>query len=186
MPIDHREVAFEDAIEHHLLTHGGYERGRREDFDRVRTLDPAQLFAFLEATQPDLLAHLRQHHGASLETALLDGVAKTLETRGTLDVLRHGAKFPATLGKTLRLAYFQPAHGLNPETQALYAKNRLTVTRQLRYSHKHDNELDLVLSLNGIPIVTAELKNPFTHQTVEHAKRQYQDTRDPNDEIFRF
>jgi type I restriction enzyme, R subunit len=186
MPVDHREVAFEDAIEHHLLAHGGYARGSREDFDRVRALDAAQLFAFLESTQPDLLAHLRQHHGASLRTAVLEGVAKTLETRGTLDVLRNGAKFPASLGKTLRLAYFQPAHGRNPETRTLYEQNRLTVTRQLRYSHAHDNELDLVLALNGIPIVTAELKNPFTGQTVEHAKRQYQETRDPADAIFRF
>ena len=59
----------------------------------------------------------------------------------------------------------RPASGLNPETQKLYAANRLTVTRQVRYSNKHSNTLDLVLSLNGIPVATAELKNPMTGQT---------------------
>src|SRR5690606_35867854 len=169
VPTDHKERAFESAIEHHLLTAGGYLRGEPGDFDRARALDPVQLFAFLDATQPELMEKLRDHHGPGLETALLDGLVRTLEVRGTLDVLRHGARFPATLGKTLRLAYFRPAHGLNPETQARYAQNRLTVVRQLRYSDAHEKSLDLVLMLNGLPVVTAELKTPFTGQNVEHA-----------------
>lgn len=186
MPIDHREAAFEDAIEHHLLTHGGYTRGRNVDYDRTRALDRAQLFAFLHDSQPELMDKLRRQHGPDTEPAILEGLARTLETRGTLDVLRHGARFPATLGATLRLAYFRPAHGLNPESEALYAKNRLTVVRQLRYAARHDGELDLALFVNGIPIVTAELKNPLTGQTAGHAVRQYRDDRSATDAIFRF
>ena len=75
---------------------------------------------------------------------------------------------------------------MNPETQRLYAANRLTVTRQLDYSTKHGNSLDLVLSLNGIPVVTAELKNPMTGQTWRSAIHQYQNDRDPKDLIFQF
>ena len=88
-------------------------------------------------------------------------------------VLRHGFK---CFGKLFRVAYFAPASGLNPETQRLYAANRLTVTRQLQYSTKHDNTLDLVLSLNGIPVATAELKNPMTGQTWRNAIYQYKTT----------
>ena len=74
MPTDHKERAFESAIEHHLLTAGGYLRGEPGDFDRARALDPVQLFAFLDATQPELMEKLRDHHGPGLETALLDGL----------------------------------------------------------------------------------------------------------------
>jgi type I restriction enzyme R subunit len=82
-------------------------------------------------------------------------------------VLRNGFKCQ---GRTLRVAFFKPAHGMNPELAMQYAANRLGVTRQLRYSQQNTNELDLVLSVNGLPVATAELKNPMTGQTVEHAK----------------
>jgi type I restriction enzyme R subunit len=84
------------------------------------------------------------------------------------------------------VAYFKPASGLNPETIRLYNENILTITRQLAYSPKHNNTLDVVLSLNGIPLVTIELKNPMTGQTWRNAKYQYQNDRDQNDLIFQF
>ncbi len=100
-----------------------------------------------------------------------------------LNVLRHGFK---CFGKRLRVAYFAPASGMNPETKALYEANRLTVTRQLKYSTKNDNSLDLVLLLNGLPVITAELKNPMSGQTVEHAKWQYKKDRDSKELLFQF
>jgi type I restriction enzyme R subunit len=84
------------------------------------------------------------------------------------------------------MAYFAPASGMNPETQRLYAANRLTIMRQLRYSPKHGNTIDVVLGLNGIPVATAELKNPMTGQTWDDAVLQYKGDRDPNDLIFQF
>ena len=106
-----------------------------------------------------------------------------LDQRGALSVLRHGFKFH---GQTIRLAYFAPGHGLNPEVWKLYEQNRLRVVRQLRYDPKNDNELDLVLFLNGLPVATAELKNPITGQRAGHARQQYKEHRDPNAPIFRF
>src|SRR5207249_6331115 len=78
------------------------------------------------------------------------------------------------------------AHGLNPELEARYARNCVGLTRQLRYSTRNENSIDLLISLNGVPVVTVELKNPLTHQTVEDAMRQYRLDRDPRELIFEF
>ena len=98
-------------------------------------------------------------------------------------MIRHGFK---CFGKKLRVAFFAPASGMNPETERRYKANRLTVTRQLQYSPNHTNSLDLTLSLNGLPVATAELKNPLSGQRVKNAIRQYQQDRDPRDKIFEF
>jgi type I restriction enzyme, R subunit len=180
----HTEKAFESAIEDHLLTVGGYVRGNPATFDRERALDPTEFLAFVQATQPETWQALEKLHGPSTAAVLVDDLAKTLDgPAGALAVLRHGFK---CFGKPVRAAYFAPAHGLNPQSQRLYAANRLTVTRQLRYSTRHDKSLDLTLSLNGIPVATAELKNPLTGQTAEHAKHQYQTDRDPRERLFEF
>ena len=111
-------------------------------------------------------------------------VARELDQRGTLDVLRHGI---TDHGVKLRLAYFKPATSLNPEAQALYDQNILTITRQVHHSPTDPAlSLDVLLSVNGLPVATAELKNPFTGQTVENAKRQYRFDRDPNEPVLRF
>lgn len=177
-----KEADFESAIESHLVSHAGWTGGRPTDFDRTLALVPSDVFAFLESTQPTLLAELRKHHGASLEPAVLDALAHALDSRGTLDVLRHGFKF---FGKLLRCAYFRPAHGLNPEVLALYAKNRLVVTRQVRFVPNGDESIDMVLFVNGFPIATIELKNHLTNQTVHDAIAQYR-RRDPRHKIFEF
>jgi type I restriction enzyme R subunit len=185
MPVDHRERAFETAIEHSLLTRGGYVKADPAGFDRVRALDPTAVLSFIQATQPREWAALAAIHKDDAGKTLLDDLCRALEdpNRGMLDVLRHGFK---CFGKTFRTAYFKPASALNPDTAALYAANRLTVTRQLHYSIAHENSIDLVLSVNGLPLVTAEIKNPMTGQTIEHAKHQYRHDRDPRDRIFAF
>ncbi len=183
MPVSHKEVAFEQAIEDALLARG-YHKGDPATFDRVRCLDPGVLLAFVKETQPKIWDVIQGLYTAKAEPMLLDDLGKAIDGRGLLDVLRHGFK---CTGKLVRVAYFQPASGLNPETERLYAANRLTVTRQLHYSTSDAGKsLDLVLSLNGLPPVTAELKHPLSGQTFEHAMRQYRTDRDPREPIFRF
>ena len=176
MNIDER--AFEDAIEASLLTNGGYLRSAPANFDPGLGLDPHELFAFIEATQPAEWRELAVRYGseASARGGFLERLAAQLDSRGTVDVLRHGV---ADRGVTIQLAYFRPAHGLTPKLLDHYNANRLTVTRQLRYEPESTKTLDLVLLLNGIPTATAELKNPLTGQGVTEAIAQYRQDRDP-------
>lgn len=90
----------------------------------------------------------------------------------------HGVRF--------KLAYFKPASRLNSETIVLYNKNQLTITRQVKYSLKNENSIDMLLSLNGLPVATVELKNQFTGQNAANAKWQYAVDRDPNELLFKF
>lgn len=185
MPGQHTEYAFEAAIEQHLITAGGYEKGNRETFDSVRGLFSPDVISFIRATQPEQWEYLANLQKEKAAETLLDDLCRALDSEheGCLSVLRHGFK---CFGKLFRVAYFAPASGMNPDTQRLYAANRLTVTRQLRYSARHGNTLDVTLALNGIPVVTLELKNPMTGQTWHNAVTQYKKDRDPSDRIFRF
>lgn len=185
MTKQYKEVAFESAIENHLLTVAGYSKADPTKFDRERSIDPTILIPFIQETQPKEWEYLKSLQKEKAEATLLDDLCKALDSEheGCLKVLRHGFK---CFGKSFRVAYFAPASGMNPETQKLYAANRLTVTRQLQYSTKHSNSLDMVLSINGIPLVTMELKNPMTGQTWRSAIYQYQHDRDPKDIIFQF
>jgi len=183
MPVDHREIAFEAAIEDYLLQRGGYAKADPANFDRERAVDPAVLIPFIQETQPEAWAALEAIHGTDTTTVLLDDLAKAMDSHGSLSVIRHGFK---CFGKLFRVAYFAPAHGMNPDTQRLYAANRLTLTRQVHYSTAHEKSLDLVLSVNGLPVATAELKNRMTGQDVEHARHQYMDDRDPREKVFEF
>jgi type I restriction enzyme R subunit len=177
-----KERDFENTIEDHLLNHG-YLKGSPDDFDRVIALYPTHLFAYIEATQPNLWTRLRKQHGTNLEQAVLDSLVKRLESDGMLSVLRHGFKF---LGDTIRVATFKPAHGLNEDLLQDYAANRLVITRQVKYIPDKEDSIDLVLFLNGLPIATAELKNPLTGQTYRHAIRQYKNDRDPRQKLLEF
>jgi len=185
MVTQHTEKAFEEAIEEHLIEKAGYKKGDPTTFDAERGLDPSVLLSFIQETQPEEWAYLKKLQGDQAETVLLDDLCRALNSdhEGCLQVLRHGFK---CFGKGFRVAYFAPASGMNPDTQRLYALNRLTITRQLKYSNAHNNTLDVVLSLNGIPVATAELKNPMTGQTWRNAIRQYKNDRDPKDLIFHF
>ena len=180
--VDHREIAFEDAIEHSLTTSGGYEKGDPALYDRTRALHPHIVLEFVQTTQPKPWKVLADYYGASAGDALLGELVLALESRGTLDVIRHGLDF---FGQTFALAYFAPASGLNPETAKLYKSNRLTVTRQVHFSLQNEQSIDLLLSLNGLPVATAELKNAFTGQTVRIAIQQYRD-RDHRELLFAF
>ena len=177
------ERAFEVHVEEVLLQQGGWKPGTNAEWDVERALFPVRVCHFLEITQPKLWAEMRTLHSAGLEKLIIGALVKELDLKGALHVLRHGFKF---YGKTFRLAYFKPAHGLNEEVLALYAQNQLTITRQvLCHPGKHDT-VDLLFAVNGLPVATCELKNPGTGQNWRHAVRQYQKDRDPRAPLFGF
>jgi type I restriction enzyme R subunit len=176
------EAAFETAIESVLLGEG-YTPLDGTGFDRERAIFPDEALDFIRATQGRVWEKLAALHGEQTGARVLESLCKWLDTHGTLATLRHGFK---CFGKTLRMAFFRPAHGLNPELEARYQANRLGLTRQLHFSPKSEKSLDVVLSVNGIPVVTLELKNPLSGQTAANAIHQYRHDRDPREPIFVF
>lgn len=176
------EAAFETAIEAVLLA-DGYSRVDTRGYDRERAIFPDEALDFIRATQGKVWQKLEALHGEQTGARVLESLCKWLDTHGTLVTLRHGFK---CFGRTLRVAFFRPAHGLNPELEARYQANRLGLTRQLHFSPKSEKSLDVVLSVNGIPVVTLELKNPLSGQTAANAIHQYRHDRDPREPIFVF
>ena len=177
-----KEAAFESTVESMLLD-GGWRKGDRDEWDVGRALFPARALAFIRDTQRELWSEMASLHGANLESSLVDMIAKELDNKGALDVLRHGLRF---FGETFRLAYFKPSHGLNPDAIVQFERNELTVTRQALCHPGKGHEVDLLFAVNGVPVATCELKNPMTGQTWRSAVRQYQQDRDPNVPLFRF
>lgn len=176
------EAAFESAIEAVLLA-DGYRQVVAKGFDRERAIFADEALAFIRETQASVWKKLEALHGEHTSTRVLESLCKWLDTHGALTTLRHGFK---CFGKTLRIAFFRPAHGLNPELEARYKANRLGLTRQLHFSPQSEKSLDVVLSVNGIPVVTLELKNPLSGQTAANAITQYRHDRDPREPIFVF
>lgn len=160
---------------------GGYLKCRPEDYDRKRCLIPKDLIGFIQATQPKTWKRLKQYHGADVKDKFAQRVARQVERKGTLYVLRNGIK---DSGCHFELIYFRPVSGLNVDHRRLYQANQFSVVRQLRYSQQNENSLDMALFLNGLPLFTAELKNPFNGQTVENAVSQYRTDRDPREALF--
>ncbi|MDU8928316.1 type I restriction endonuclease [Alisedimentitalea sp. MJ-SS2] len=181
----HTERTFQEIIQASLCGEGGYEGGDRTTFDAERGLFPLSIFRFIQATQPDTWDALQKAYGPKAETRILERIMETKAKDGTLHLLRQGFR-DVTVGQ-VRLAYFRPNTGLNPDTQARYAANIMEVTDEVHHSpRKTEDRLDLVLSLNGIPVATAELKNAFTGQTVANAVKQYKFDRSPKDPILSF
>lgn len=176
----HNEVQFELDICNHLAAHGwlygpGGTEGDASGYDTPRALYPDDLMAWVKATQPEAWEALAKNHGAAAPAMLLDRLRKALDERGTLEVLRVGIDLLG-LKAPLKLAQFKPALAMNPDLQARYAANRLRVVRQCRTNH--DDVIDLVLFVNGIPVATAELKTDFT-QDINAAVDQYRFDRIP-------
>ena len=176
------EAAFESAVESMLLD-GGWRKGNRADWEVEPALFPDYAMAFMQAAQPELWAQLAAQLGDQLRPLIVEHLARELDLKGTLTVLRRGFRFH---GKTLRLAQFRPAHGLNPDTVGLFDLNELTVTRQVGCHPGKGDTIDMLFALNGLPIATCELKNPGTGQTWRDAVRQYRQDRDPDAPVFRF
>lgn len=170
----HKEIGFEDEICAHLANNGWlYDPKDASAFDRERAIFTPDLLEWVKTSQPKAWDAIKK----AGEAVLLDRVRKQLDSRGTLDVLRHGVEIMGVRGP-LKLAEFKPALVENPEIIARYNANRLRVIRQVRYSTVNENAIDLVLFLNGLPVATAELKTDFT-QSVEDAIDQYRMDRPP-------
>lgn len=177
------EKAFESYLEQALIEKSGWQKGTNQDWDKGKALFPAEIIGFIKDTQEDLWSQMSKIHGDDLPNKLIETLCKELDVKGTLHVLRYGFKF---YGKTFLLAYFKPSHGLNPDVIKLYEKNRLTVTRQVPCHPETTETIDMVFSINGLPIATCELKNPSTGQTWHDAVKQYRYTRKPNAPLFVF
>jgi len=176
------ESSFETVIEGYLLRHG-YVAIPSEGFDRNLSIFPETILAFIRTTQPKEWGKLEVLHGSRIGEQIIHDLCKWMDIYGSLATFRHGFK---CYGQNLRIAFFKAAHDLNPELEERYLENRLCITRQLHFSPRSEKSLDITVSLNGIPIVTLELKNPLTNQRVEDAIRQYQHDRDPREVIFEF
>lgn len=175
----HTEIHFESEICARLAEQGWlYAEHDAAQFDRTHGLFPPDLLAWIESTQPDAWTRLIKTHGPALPRVLAERVRKSLNERGTLDVLRRGVEMLG-LREPLMLAQFKPALALNATTRAHYESNRLRVVRQVTHSPNNPQaELDLVLFLNGLAVATVELKSDFT-QSVHDAVDQYRYDRHP-------
>ena len=174
----HKEISFETEICAHLAAHGWfYVEGDAAGYDRALAVFPADVLAWVQATQPQAWEVLVKNHGDKAGETLFARLRDQLDQRGTLDVLRHGIELLG-LNKPLKMAEFKPALAINPDILARYAANRLRVVRQVRYSLHNENCLDLVQFLNGIPVATTELKTDFT-QSITDAIDQYRFDRLP-------
>lgn len=177
------EKTFETAIVQSLVENGGYTEGNALDYSHELGMFKYEVLAFLQETQPKNWRKLFTIHGDDVDNRVIQRLYTQMDLRGSLDVLRNGF---VDYGVRFKMAFFKPESGLNPETKKLYELNRLKVIRQLCYSKKNKNSVDLVLLVNGIPVATFELKNQFTGQTSENAKKQYARTRDNRELLFAF
>ena len=175
------ERAFENAAESMLLENG-WQKADLSGWNVETAIFAEQVVDFIKATQPDVWTKIASLHGAGTESQVEQTLIKTLNDRGTLDVLRHGFRFS---GQTLKVAFFEPANDLNADTMAKYRTNRLTITRQVPCHPNQGHTVDLLFALNGIPVATCELKNPMTGKSWQDAVRQYQEDRDPNAPLFK-
>jgi type I restriction enzyme, R subunit len=174
----HLEKVFEEHIVACLTGSQGYvERTCASDYDVARALDPELLFRFLKGTQADAWQVLEDHYSAQAEAEVLKRLEKALKDNPTHVVLREGIKLVPNIRFTL--CYFKPASNLNPDLSRLYEANILSVMRQVTYSAKNKNAIDIVTFVNGIPVTTLEVKNLLTGQNFKHAEAQYRKDRSP-------
>lgn len=173
----HRELVLEEHLVHTLVSAQGYAERTPADYDQPLAMDRAVVLQFVKATQADEWAKLEEQYAAASEAEFFKQLEKALKTRSELDVLRQGIKLIP--GIKFALCFFKPASGLNPELVRLFNANVLSVIRQVRYSSKNDNAIDVVLFVNGLPVATMELKNLLTGSSFRHAEKQYRSDRSP-------
>jgi type I restriction enzyme R subunit len=176
---DTSEKGFQKYIVQYLTEHQGYSEIPPSDFDREFCLNPKQLLAFIEHTQPQAFEMIQKKG----ERAFLLRLDEKIKELGIVEVLRKGVKH---FDRTIELFYKQPSSALNPKDLANYQSNQFSIVQELVYSLENANRLDLTVFLNGLPIITLELKNPLSGQTVQNGICQYQSDRDPKEKMFSF
>lgn len=178
-----REIHFEDTVFEYLASSNLYTKRNSKHFNLEHVLDMSLLEQFIRDTQPDIWKKLEKEFPTNTIEAVANEFAKLRDKRGILNLIREGFVLQ---GASIKLVAFKPSSGLNPEHLKKYEANRFSIVRQVHYSASlPDNSLDLVISINGIPIITLELKNEFTGQNVTHAVEQYSKRRDPKDRFLK-
>jgi len=175
MPTDISEKGLETIIIDHLIEQNSYEHGDTSEYNKDFAIDEQRLFRFLIATQRQALEDLNIINNESQKQAFLTRLSQQIATEGIISVIRNGLP---QLHKRFDLFYVPPT-GASAEAERLWQQNIFSVTRQLRYSKNNNNSLDFVIFINGLPIITCELKNNLTKQSTEDAVEQYKQDRDP-------
>lgn len=175
----HDEDTFELHVVSQLVTNQGYRQRKATDYNKELALDTELVIEFVKSTQPDVWRVLDAKYGEKAGEMLCKEIDRSLKSSslGTLDVLRKGVQF--TWSGLIKLCHFKPASNINPHLDTLYQGNILSVMRQVHYSLKNNNSIDVVTFINGIPVATLELKNEMTGQSIANAKQQYKFDRKP-------
>ncbi len=174
----HKEIHLEDEICADLTAAGWlYEAADAGRYDRPQALLVDDAVAWIKASQPKAWEAIEKSHGAAAPKMVAERLRKSLDSQGTLAVLRQGFEMIG-LKHAVAMCQFKPALAMNADLQARYAANRLRVVRQVHYSVHNENSIDVVLFVNGIPVATAELKSHYT-QGVQDAVYQYKTDREP-------
>jgi type I restriction enzyme R subunit len=176
----------EKNLEEHIeqsLVQSGYTSRLFSEYDRNNCSISEDIIGFIKDTQEKEYNKLQDQYGSDTDKKLITRINNEISSRGLIDVLRKGVK---DRGCNFRMLYFQPKNNLNPEHQELFTKNRFVVIRQLHYSLKNENSIDMGLFINGLPFMTMELKNQLTNQTIIDSERQYRYDRDPKEPLLQF
>lgn len=183
MPTDTSEKSLETLIVDSLVNDAGYQKGNSAEYNRTNAIDVPKLYEFLQKTQPEIIEHLGTETDDLKWLSFLGRLQGEIEKRGIIDILRKPIKHGPL---TIDLFYGYPTPG-NPKAEELYKANIFSITRQLQYSPDETKlALDLCIFINGLPIITFELKNNLTKQTVVDAIQQYKTDRDPRELLFHF
>ena len=178
-----KESGFEEFIEQQLVSLHKYRSRPSSSYNKDLCMDTELVLEFIQTTQKDSWNKLVEQYGGDVANRFLARLDEELLSRGLLSVLREGVK---DRGVNIRLAYWKPENDKNPETLADYAGNILSVMRQVKYSAKNENSIDMVIFVNGLPLFTTELKNQFTGQNVINAISQYKTDRDQKEKLLSF
>jgi type I restriction enzyme R subunit len=181
---DTTEKGLESHIAHYLVTENNYVLRDNKVYNNTACLDTELLFNFLEATQPKAVAKLKTFHKDLYEQKIIKRLNDQIQAKGVIEVLRKGIVDGFTDTK-LQLFYDKPVSGYNADANTKYQANIFSVMRQVYFSPKDKKSLDMMVFINGIPVISFELKNELTKQNVKHAIKQYKEDRDPNEELFR-
>lgn len=178
-----KEKQYEEDIEHYMLNENGYIKGNQKTYDREKAIDLPKLITFIKATQPKQWQRYERNYGADSENKLYKRFQESVSNHGLVYVLRHGIE---DRGAKIKFVAFKAETDLNQKIIDDYNANILECTRQFKYSIDNENSIDMVVSINGIPIIAIELKNQFTGQDINNAKRQFMEDRDPRELCFNF
>lgn len=185
MTTNTKENGFEKHIVDYLVNSNGYVERPNTDYDNVSCIDEELLFQFLEVTQPKAVEKLKNYHKDLFRQKIVKRLNDQIKQHGIIHVLRKGIVDGFTDTK-LRLFFDKPVSSYNQDANKLYQANVFSAMRQVYFSPNNRKSLDVVAFINGLPVISFELKNELTKQNVEHAIKQYKTDRDPNEELFRF